>query len=308
MVKRKIFENSGAEQDSEEEINIVESSSEDEDYGEIRQEFEFFDPQTPWDFEGFKRLLRQLFDVDATSFHLGAIAELILAQPLLGSTIKTEGNESDPHAFLTILNLKEHRDKPVIRDLTDYIRNRAATSPQLSPLKGLLDLDGGTKLGLILTERWVNIATELIPPMYRMLLEEISWAIADKEPYTFSHYLIVSKTYLAIPSLLNEQTNRPKKKMKPKAKEGVDEGKSMYYFHPEDEALERHATLFGGFDYIKQAAEGASDSKRTFHDFGIKQRGHLILIEAAKFESAVKEMEAEFSTKPTFPDAIMNES
>lgn len=80
-----------------------------QEFGEVQQEFEFFDPQTPHDFEGFKRLLRQLFDVDATSFHLGAIADLILAQPLLGSTIKTEGNESDPHAFMTILNLEEHK-------------------------------------------------------------------------------------------------------------------------------------------------------------------------------------------------------
>ncbi|KAL8941545.1 MAG: hypothetical protein Q9216_002177 [Gyalolechia sp. 2 TL-2023] len=308
MAKRKMFYDSAPEQDSEEGIISGESSSEDDELGEVRQEFEFFDPQAPWDFEGFKRLLRQLFDVDATSFHLGAIADLILAQPLLGSTIKTEGNESDPHAFMTILNLEEHKDQPVIKDLTNYLRNRAETNSTLLPIKGFLNLESSSKLGLILTERWVNIATELIPPMYRMLLEEISWAIADKEPYTFTHYLIVSKTYLAIPSLLNEDTNRPKKKMKPRAKQGVDEGKSMYYFHPEDEVLERHATHFGSFDYIKQAAKGESDSKSTFHDFGIKQRGHLILIEAAKFGSAVKEMEIEFSSHPTVPDAAMEVS
>ncbi|KAL9596761.1 MAG: hypothetical protein Q9219_005586 [cf. Caloplaca sp. 3 TL-2023] len=307
MGKRKTFDDSAAEQDSEEDISLSESSSDEDEYDEIRQEFEFFDPQSPWDFEGFKRLLRQLFDADATSFHLGAIADLILAQPLLGSTIKTEGNESDPHAFLTILSLEEHRDKRVIKDLTNYIQNRAGTNPELSPLQALLNPDSGAKVGLILTERWVNIATELIPPMYQMLLEEISWAIADQEPYTFSHYLIVSKTYLAIPSLLDEKTNRPKKKMKPKVKQGLDEGKSMYYFHPEDEVLERHAALFGSFDYIKQNAESESDSKSTFHDFGIKQRGHLILIEGAKFKAAIKEMGAEFSTRPPAPDATMDD-
>ncbi|KAI4191323.1 MAG: hypothetical protein LQ346_004773 [Caloplaca aetnensis] len=310
MAKRKAFEDSAAEQDSDVVSSLEESSSED-DYDEIRQEFEFFDPQSPWDFEGFKRLLRQLFDADATSFHLGAIADLILAQPLLGSTIKTEGNESDPHAVLTILNLKQHKKEPVIKDLISYIANRAATNPKLSPVKDLLNVENGTNVGLILTERWVNIATELIPPMYRMLQEEISWAVEEKEPYTFSHYLIVSKTYLAIPSMLDEQTNRPKKKMKPKATKGVDEGHSMYYFHPEDEVLERHATSFGGFDYIKQSAEGESDSKSTFHDFGIKQRGHLILIEAAKFEGALKEMETEFATSTTQPGntiAPMDES
>ncbi|KAL8713024.1 MAG: hypothetical protein Q9220_002884 [cf. Caloplaca sp. 1 TL-2023] len=292
MVKRKAFKGSAAGEDSEEEFSLEESSSED-DFDEVQQDFEFFDPQAPWDFEGFSRLLRQLLDNDASSFHLGAIADLILAQPLLGSTIKIDGNESDPCALLTILNLKEHKETPVIRDLINYVCDRAKTNPQLSALPALLGKDSGNEVGLLLTERLVNVATELVPPMYRMLLQEILWAVQDKEPYTFSHYLILSKTYSAVPSLLNEETNRPKKKMKSKAKE-IREGQSMYYFHPEDEVLQRHATTFGGFDYVKQTAEGDSDSKSTFHDFGIATRGHLILIEAAKLEAAVKAMEAEF--------------
>ncbi|KAL8948369.1 MAG: hypothetical protein Q9222_005440 [Ikaeria aurantiellina] len=293
MVKRKAIRERVAGDDSEEEFSIEESSSED-DFNEIQQEFEFFDPQAPWDFEGFSRLLRQLLDTDASSFHLGAIADLILAQPLLGSTIKIDGNESDPCALLTILNLKEHKEKPVIKDLINYLCDRAGTNPRLSTLPGLLSAGSSNEVGLLLTERLVNVATELVPPMYRMLLEEILWAVQDKEPYTFTHYLILSKTYSAVPSLLNEETNRPKKKMKPKVKEGVHQGQSMYYFHPEDEVLQRHATMFGGFDYVKQTAEGDSDSKSTFHDFGIATRGHLILMEAAKLEAAVKAMEAEF--------------
>lgn len=72
-------------------------------------DFEWFDPQPAIDFHGLKTLLRQLFDVDAQLFDLSALAELILSQPLLGSTVKVDGNESDPYAFLTVLNLHEHR-------------------------------------------------------------------------------------------------------------------------------------------------------------------------------------------------------
>lgn len=72
-------------------------------------EFEWFDPQPNVDFHGLKTLLRQLFDVDNDLFDLSALADLILSQPLLGSTVKTDGNESDPYAFLTVLNLHEHR-------------------------------------------------------------------------------------------------------------------------------------------------------------------------------------------------------
>lgn len=75
-------------------------------------DFEFFDPQ-PIDFHGLKTLLRQLLDVDHQLFDLSALADLILSQPLLGSTVKVadegKANEEDPYAFLTVLNLHAHR-------------------------------------------------------------------------------------------------------------------------------------------------------------------------------------------------------
>ena len=72
-------------------------------------EFEWFDPQPAHDFQGLKTLLRQLFDADAQAFDVSALADLILAQPLLGSTVKVDGNETDPYAFLTVLNLHQHK-------------------------------------------------------------------------------------------------------------------------------------------------------------------------------------------------------
>lgn len=72
-------------------------------------EFEWFDPQPAYDFHGIKTLLQQLFDVDAQLFDLSALTDLILSQPLLGSTVKVDGNETDAYAFLSVLNLQEHK-------------------------------------------------------------------------------------------------------------------------------------------------------------------------------------------------------
>lgn len=72
-------------------------------------DFEWFDPQPEHDYHGLKTLLRQLLDDDSQMFELGALADLILSQPLLGSTVKVDGNETDPYAFLTVLNLQEHK-------------------------------------------------------------------------------------------------------------------------------------------------------------------------------------------------------
>ena len=72
-------------------------------------DFEWFDPQPDVDFHGLKTLLRQLLDMDAQLLDMSALADLILAQPLLGSTVKVDGNETDPYAFLSVINLHEHR-------------------------------------------------------------------------------------------------------------------------------------------------------------------------------------------------------
>ena len=183
----------------------------------------------------------------------------------------------------------------MIRTLIDYIVRSVKDKTNLSPLKDLLTPDSKARVGLILTERLVNIPSEVVPPMYKMLLEEITWALEEKEPYDFTHYLVLSKTYNEVSSQLDQEMSKSQKKKKKQKIDSDQQGRpSLFYFHPEDEVLQRHATLYGGFDYIKQEAESHSDSKRAFQDLGIKPQGRLILIEAAQFESAVNAMEEYF--------------
>jgi protein BCP1 len=75
----------------------------------VNVDFEWFDPDPEVDFHGLKSLCRQLFDADAELFNLSELVDLILSQPLLGSTVKVDGKETDPYAFLTVLNLRMHK-------------------------------------------------------------------------------------------------------------------------------------------------------------------------------------------------------
>lgn len=126
---------------------------------------------------------------------------------------------------------------------------------------------------------------EVVPPMYKMLLEEMAWAVEEKEPYNFTHYLVVSKTYEEVESKLDMEESRPQKKKKKSA--GNSE---RFLFHPEDEVLERHAICSGRTEYTREHDEGHSDSKRAFQELGIKTSANIILMEAAQFEPAVKNM------------------
>lgn len=75
----------------------------------VNVDFEWFDPQPDVDFHGTKNLLRQLLDIDAPLFNLSELADLILSQPHLGSTVKVDGIDTDPYALLSILNLSTHK-------------------------------------------------------------------------------------------------------------------------------------------------------------------------------------------------------
>lgn len=120
-----------------------------------------------------------------------------------------------------------------------------------------------------------------------MLLEEIAWALEAKEPYNFTHYLILSKTYQEVESKLDAEDSRPQKKKK-KTGGSAAENSKHFYFHPEDEVLEKHTLCHGTFEYTHEQAEGAADAKRAFQELGIQPAGSLMLIEGGKFEDAVK--------------------
>jgi len=128
--------------------------------------------------------------------------------------------------------------------------------------------------------------------MYTMLLEEMEWAVREKEPYQFTHYLILSKVYKEVDSKLDAEDVRPSKKKKKDV-----EKPELFYFHPEDEVFQKHAIAYGSFDYEKLVDEGKSDSKRAFSEAGICPQGHVMLIEADKFEGAVKAI-AEYLKPP----------
>ncbi|KAK8080124.1 bcp1-like protein [Apiospora hydei] len=259
MAKKRAREADGTTADPDKMVQDGESSD-DEDFDIVNVDFEWFNFNADIDFHGSKALLRQLLDVDSALFDISGLADLILSQPTIGSTVKTDGEGGDPYAMVTALNLHEHREKKPMADLISYLSGKAK------------------HVGLVLSERLINMPSEIAPPMYSMLIDEIEAAVEDKEPYEFSHYLVLSKTYQEIESTLDvEERKRKKGKQEP----------ATFYFHPEDEVLHKYAAAHGTYAFTNNDAS-AADSKRAFQEMGVMPSGHLILIEASKFADAVK--------------------
>ncbi|KAL2891766.1 Protein BCP1 [Ceratocystis lukuohia] len=258
-------------------------SSDDEDFDIVNVDFEWFNFDSEIDYHGTKSLLRQLFDVDAVLQDISGLADLILTQNTIGSTVKVDGKSADPYAMMTALNAHEHAAKAPMASLVTYLSEKAGTNAALAPVVSLLSPTSGAQVAIVFSERLVNMPAEIAPPMYSMLIDEVEAAVEDGEPYKFTHYLVVSKVYSEVESTLVEAERKKKK-----AKE--DTG-AFFFFHPEDEVLQKHALAHGSFNFTKEE-DSVADSKRAFQEMGIKTRGHMILIEAAKFPGAVQAAEA----------------
>ncbi|EAZ63151.2 predicted protein, partial [Scheffersomyces stipitis CBS 6054] len=263
----------------------------------VNVDFDFFDLNPEVDFHATKNFLRQLFGDDAGSFDISGLANLVLAENSVGTTIKTDGKESDPFALLSVINLSDNLANSSIKKVTDYILKK--TSKQLEfnlMLKKLFQSGKSTKdsskqlkVGLIVSERMINMPVEVVPPMYKMLVEEMAKADDAHEKYEFDYFLIISKVYQLVNATIEDDDDKQKsKKKKPAAEEQVE----MDYFHYEDMVLEQNSAYKGVYAYTEIKQE--TDSRRVFTEYGIDPKLSLMLLEKDKLAACVPLMEEQF--------------
>jgi len=250
--------------------------------------FEFFDPNPNVDYHALKRLLAQLFQSDAEHFHLHELCELILSQPTVGTTVKTDGIESDPYAFLTVLNMHVHQNHPSIKALINYVLHKSSDNPGLHTTLQSLFAQSNSQVGFVFCERLINMPVPVIPPMYRMLNDELKWAVDDGEPYTFTHLLFISRTYHLSPdeeaSMLQQPRSKRKKRVPKTNTNAVPPQNGIYSFHPEDEYIMQLASHTHHYPYSSQQQQQPRDKE----SFGLDTRGRIMLVPGEKLGELVR--------------------
>lgn len=170
-----------------------------------------------------------------------------------------------------------------MQNLSRYLAERATAAGQ-PQIAALLAPESSARVGLLISERLINMPHQIVPPLYTMLADEIKQAPALSG---LTHYLLLSKTYTEVTSQLDAEPEQGSSK-KSKKKSAAAATPEVFYFHPEDEALQKFALAHAHFEYAKQGDEGASDAKRAFQEAGIKPQGHLVLLDAARLPAAAK--------------------
>ncbi|CCF58548.1 hypothetical protein KAFR_0E03970 [Kazachstania africana CBS 2517] len=224
--RKRANEEGDVEDDSEIDISSTDSENEEAEGNEeeiVNIDFDFYNGNSEVDFHALKNLSRQLFGPqESNRIQLSALADLMLASPM--TTIKTDGTESDPYCFLSLINYNENRD-------SDYAKYLKKVDPKLMTFLQTVDGNVNKKCALVLSERLINMPAEVVPPLYKITLEDAS-NVLDNNHYDF--YVIVSRKYEVNFDMDEDEERRSKKRVK---NDEID------YFHEEDRFFERNAKL-----------------------------------------------------------------
>ncbi|KAJ2518619.1 Mss4p nuclear export [Coemansia sp. RSA 1939] len=268
-------------------------SSSDDEGSTVDVDFEFFEP-SEIDFHGLKSLLTSAFGDDAQDFDISGLADLVLEQSEVGSTVKTDGEASDPYGIFTVLSLNRNNDVPVVRQIKDYLlkkaeKTRAGAYGRLADILNTPD----NHVGLLISERVVNVPPQVIAPMLRMLVDEMEGADSVDETYSFDYFLLLCPLYKETESVADEGGSDSDSDNAPGAKRskpplvsvrrheksstrgsnnnngnGAAEPGSLLetYVYAEEEVIEEFAAL--KFDYKFTRSKRAAESRNSFAESG----------------------------------------
>jgi len=156
---------------------------------EIPVSFDFCDPNEKY-FHPIRSLIDNRFFKDEVGLEIGELAELIINQGAVGTFVVQEGGR-DVFAFITVLPLSFHKDKPAISSLVHYLKKKNKHMETKIFRKN-------TNVGLLIHERMINLPLQIIPTLHNSVLMDIDWAIENeisdehKEKFKFDSYLVLA--------------------------------------------------------------------------------------------------------------------
>ncbi|UZJ53199.1 hypothetical protein CBS101457_002519 [Exobasidium rhododendri] len=271
-------------------VDAAAEDSDDSDYAPsaIDVSFDYVSP-TEIDFAALKRLSQQLFSTHSIELNLAALVDDIISWGMkesIGTVVKVEDDEdADPFAFASVINLASPSSSAIQSEGSKSLRayykqilntSTASSSKSAQSINGLLNSSTAKPLQ-IFHERMINLPPQIMPPLYRMLFDEVA-ANADLDAAT--HLVFFSRVFSTAAfadeseeeegsSQLQKNTKRsngkkqkkatPKNKAIGKMKTNDETGEEeMGLFHPEDAILAKYALY--SFTYRFPAPKDSDDS------------------------------------------------
>lgn len=274
-------------------------------------EFEFFDPEED-DFHSVRDLLCS-GTLGSLDLDFSSLANSIVDQVNIGTMVKSgveEAHQTQTQeaaseeddvtlcGMLTILNLKQFAEEAWCKTLLALLKLRLDKQLQQYIL-GPAQASGKDQVGLIISERFVNLPLEVIPAMHNVILEDISWSCSteycppEERPfYFFTHFICLARCHWLSATAESEgarQTFQQK------------DGSRLLFSRAEELALAQAASFVSSFSQPSkeglsacQSQPGSSRKKRKAEGGGsiIKGQERLAVLWLTRqaYERAVKSM------------------
>ncbi|XP_006630473.1 protein BCCIP homolog [Lepisosteus oculatus] len=266
------------EESSEEEASEGEEDSEDSDeeiHEEVKVDFEAH-AISENDFNGIKKLLQQVF-LKAT-VNISELTDIIIQQNEIGSVIRQgevpedSDDDDDPDevfGFISLLNLTERKDTPCVEQIKELILSQCEkVVPQgvAEQLEKIMS-DTSKPVGLLLSERFINVPPQIALPLHKQLQEEIRQAQRTNKPSGKCHY------YLMISKTCKEAKKGDSRRGGPQKEE------ELMFANAEEEFFHEEAVI--KFNYsVQNEADSCLGGRWNFNDVPMKPFRTVMLIPA----------------------------
>ncbi|XP_035125318.2 BRCA2 and CDKN1A-interacting protein isoform X1 [Callithrix jacchus] len=197
------------EVDDEDEDDDDSDEEEDEDDEvvdeEVNIEFEAYSISDN-DYDGIKKLLQQLFL--KAPVNTAELTDVLIQQNHIGSVIKQTNvsedsdddvDEDEIFGFISLLNLTERKGTQCAEQIKELILSFCEKNCEKSMVEQLDKLlnDTTKAVGLLLSERFINVPPQIALPMYQQLQKEVVEAHKTNKPCgKCCFYLLISKTFV----------------------------------------------------------------------------------------------------------------
>ncbi|NXD11095.1 BCCIP protein, partial [Nothocercus nigrocapillus] len=160
------------------------------------------------DHNGIKKLLQQLFL--KAPVNIAELTDILIQQNHIGSTIKqaevqedSGGDDDDDDidevfGFISLINLTERKGTQCTEQIKELILSRCEKNCEQRAVEQLDKIlnDNAKPVGLILSERFINVPPQIALPMHQQLQKELTDAQKKNKPCGKCHYyLLISKTF-----------------------------------------------------------------------------------------------------------------
>ncbi|XP_069836131.1 BRCA2 and CDKN1A-interacting protein [Dendropsophus ebraccatus] len=279
----------GEDDEDSDDIEDDESEEDEEVNEEVNVEFEAH-TISDGDHDGIKKLLKQLFL--KAHVNTAELADLVIQQNHIGSVIKqaenmedSEDDEEDDHVFgfISLLNLTERKDTPCMEQVKELVLSQCEKSCDQSVVQQLDKIfnDNSKPVGLLLSERFINVPAQIALPMHQQLQKELAEAQRTNKPCgKCYYYILICKTF-----------TEAAKKSGGTGSKGKEE---MMFANAEEEFFYEKAIL--KFNYsVQEESDTQLSGKWSFDDTPMKPLRTVMLVPAACMNSIMEKFKEHLS-------------